>query len=117
MNDQLECNVLVMSHLKLIGPPKEEASDSEEQKNAKKDMQKIIPYRLYPSALGQELPPKLASNFPFVMLYRTEMHGMRCTRTIHTSAQADVDVSVPIADIEKKLPVESGLLRCMTIRT
>ncbi len=110
MNDGINCNVLVMSHLKLIGPPKEEVTDSDEQKDAKHEVQGLIPYRLYASALGQELPPKIAANFPFVMLYRSKVIGSKVKRTILTTAQKDVDVKVPLAGIEAELPVETGLL-------
>jgi len=110
MNEQIKCNVLVMSHLKLIGPPKEEASDSEEQKGMKHEIQNLVPHRYYPSALGQELPPKIAANFPFVLLYRSKSIGTKVKRTILTKAQKDVDVKVPLAEIEAELPVESGLL-------
>jgi len=110
MHDNVKCNVLVMAHLKLVGPPREEAGDSEEEKEAKKAIQSIIPHRLYPSALGRELPQKIASNFPYVLLYRSKVQGGKVKRTILTSAQQDVDVKVPVAAIEKELPIETGLL-------
>ena len=109
-NSGIGCNVLVLAHLKLVGPKQEEDKDSEEQKAAKKELQNIIPFRLYPSALGRELPPKIAANFPFVLLYKSKIIGSKVKRTILTQAQTEVDVKVPLVDIPKELPVESGLL-------
>jgi len=110
MNSSVKCHVLVMAHLKLIGPPKEEAKDSDETKDMKHEIQSIIPHRLYPSALGQELPPRIAADFPFVLLYRSKTIGSKTRRTILTKAQKDVDVKVPLASIDAELPVETGLL-------
>ena len=109
-NESIKCNVLVTAHLKMVGPKQEEEKDSEETKDAKHKMQSIIPFRLYPSALGRELPPKIASNFPYVLLYTSKVIGNKVKRTILTAPREDVDIKVPLVKIEKELPVEDGLL-------
>ena len=109
-NDSIKCNVLVIAHLKMIGPKQEDEKDSDDVKDAKKEMHSLIPFRLYPSALGQELPPKIASNFPYVLLYESRIRGRSVKRLIHTAARENVDIKVPLKEIEKELPVESGLL-------
>jgi hypothetical protein len=110
-SNSLKCNVLVLAHLKLIGPPEEKPTDSEETKEVKKEMMDLIPSRLYPSALGKELPPKIAANFPYVFLYRSKVLGKSVKRTIVTTPQPEVDVKVPLVNIDKELDVGDGLLK------
>lgn len=111
-SDDIPCNVIVLSHVKLIGPPVAEDSDDDDVKEAKRKVQQIIPYRLYPSALGQAQPPLIAGNLPYMLYYDTkDMGGDKVKRFIATQGRADFDISVPLEGVPKELDISDGLAK------
>ena len=109
-SELIGCHVVVIFHLKLVGPKTELPKDSAVVKEAKAAVQEIVPFRLYASALGQTLPPKIGNFFDYILLFETEGQGDRVKRVIRTLPRPEVDVKVPLVNIPAKLPIESGLL-------
>ena len=111
-SDDIPCNVLVLSHVKLIGPPETEDKDDDDVKETKHKLQQLIPYRLYPSALGQAQPPLIAGHLPYMLYYNTRRDNRGAIkRIIETQAREDFDISVPLEGVPKELDISDGLAK------
>ncbi len=109
-SDDVPCNVFVLSHVKLIGPPETEDKDESDIKETKHKLQQLIPYRLYPSALGQAQPPLIAGHLPYMLYYNTRRDNRgNIKRVIETQAREDFDISVPLEGVPKELDISDGL--------
>lgn len=101
-------HVIVLSHLKLVGPRDIRSTDDELTKDLKKSAAEIIPTRLYPSALGNKLPPFIAGHFPTVVLAEQRFRNGKSSRILRTVAMEELDLKVP-GNVPAELPLESGL--------
>ena len=108
-SDLAPCNVLVLAHLKMIGPPQPDEEDSAEVKEHKSALREIIPYRLCPLVLGQQLAGEIARYFPFSLLYERQVMGSQVKRVIVTKPRDTADAKMPL-DMPAELPIETGLL-------
>ena len=108
-SDLVPCNVLVITHLKMIGPPQPDEEDSDEVKQHKSALREIIPYRLCPLVLGQQLAGEVARYFPFSLLYERHVMGSQVKRMIVTKPRDTADAKMPL-DLPTELPIETGLL-------
>ena len=108
-SDLVPCNVMVLAHLKMIGPPQPDEEDSEEVKQHKSSLREIIPYRLCPLVLGQQLAGEIARYFPFSLLYERQVMGTQVKRMIVTKPRDTADAKMPV-DLPTELPIETGLL-------
>mgnify|MGYP003392999573 CR=1 FL=1 len=104
-------HVVVISHLKIIGPEGEQDGDSDFTKELKEAKAGIIPTRLFPSAIGRQLPQNVAGHFPVVIAAEAKAYGGKVRRVLVASARPDQDTKLPIADLDKlgDLPIETGL--------
>jgi len=109
-SDLLGCHAIITFHLKLIGPDIEEPKDSENVKEVKQAIQQIVPFRRFPSALGNKLPPDIARHFPFQLLVEAKKVGGQVKRVIRTMPYEDIDVKLPLKNIPKELPQDTGLV-------
>ena len=105
------CHVIVTAHLKLIGPKDIRSDDSSEVKEQKEKAQQIVPFRLYPSALGRALPPTIARHFAFLLRYEAVTRGRQTKRVISAEATEASDAKLPLAGIPDRLDIADGLLR------
>ena len=104
-------HVIVLSHLKMIGPKDVERDDSDVTKEIKKQALDLVPTRLYPTALGQGLPQVVAGKgFNAVMLAERIVKAGKTERHITTNVGAELDVKVASLDIPPKLPIDTGML-------
>ena len=108
-SDLVPCNVMVLAHLKMIGPPRPDENDTEEEKVHKSALQEIIPYRLCPLVLGQQLAGEIARYFPFSLLYERQVMGSQVKRVIVTRPREAADAKMPL-DLPTELPIDTGLL-------
>lgn len=117
MSAEFKCHVLVLSHLKLIGPKVERMTkdDDDALVDVKVAISKAntdaIPTRYYPSALGRALPQEILRRVPAAVLYEV-IDGKR---VIVCKPRADVaaDIGVPGPLAKDTLPIETGLIDIM----
>lgn len=103
-------HVICTSHLKMIGPKQQEKDDTELTIEIKEKAAEIVATRLYPSALGRELPPNIGGLFPTLLLVEPKYSGNTAKRVIRTVPRPELDMKVPALDVPKELPIEDGLL-------
>lgn len=103
-------HVVVLSHLKLIGPRDIEKDDSDVTKEIKKQMVDLVPTRLYPTALGQQLPMTIAGKgFNAVLLAERVVRAGKIERYLTTKVGEELDVKMAALNVPDKLPLETGL--------
>ena len=83
-------NVIVISHV-----------------NYKEVMENV--HKGYPSAIGSALGPTLASYFDTLILAEATGSGTNVRRRIKTMPTGVIDLKMPTAEIDKELPLETGL--------
>lgn len=108
-SDLVPCNVVVISHLKMIGPPRPDEDDTEEERVHKSALREIIPFRLCPLVIGQALSGEIARYFPFSLLYERQVIGSSVKRMIVTKPREAADAKLPL-ELPTELPIETGLL-------
>jgi len=104
-------HVIVLSHLKIISPRDARSGDSELTKSIKQEMAEVVPTRLYPSALGWQLPQQIGKEFPILLEAEKVTKGGKTTRTLNLSPKTLLDVKFPGAIAETRLDISDGLLR------
>lgn len=103
-------HVICTAHLKMIGPKGEEKADSDLTIEIKEKAADIVPTRLYPSALGRELPPNIGGLFPTLLLVEADHKGSKAKRVIRTIPRPELDMKIPALGVPATLPIEDGLL-------
>jgi hypothetical protein len=103
-------HVICTAHLKMVGPKDLEVGDSELTKELKEKLAQVVPTRLFPSALGRELPPHIGEHFPVQILIEPEYKGRTVRRVIRTMPRPDVDIGVPVPDLPPDLDITDGLI-------
>ncbi len=102
-------HVIVLSHLKLVSPKGDEKDDSDLTKELKERTADVVPTRLFPSALGQALPPVIGEHFPTLLLVERRIKpGGKIEHIITDKTGAELDTKIPILDPGKEWKVEAG---------
>lgn len=83
-------NVIVISHV-----------------NYKEVMEGV--HKGYPSAVGSALGPTIASYFDTLVLAEASGSGTNVRRRIKTLPTGVIDLKMPVASVDKELPLETGL--------
>ena len=103
-------HVIVLSHLKMISP-KEASKDAEDgAKEIARQQMELIPTRLFPSALGHQLPQNIGGHFPTLVLIEPEYKGTTVRRVIRTIPRPELDIKLP-ANMPDKLDISDGLAK------
>lgn len=103
-------HVVVLSHLKMIGPKDIERDDSDVTKEIKKQLVDLVPTRLFPSALGRDLPQTIAGKgFNAILLAERVQKGGKTSRWLTTDVGEELDTKMGSIDLPSKLPIENGL--------
>lgn len=89
-SDDYRQNVIVISHV-----------------NYKEVMEGL--HKGYPSAVGSALGPTIASYFDTLILAEASGSGTNVRRRIKTMPTGVIDLKMPISEIDKELPLETGL--------
>lgn len=118
------CHVIVMAHVKMIGPKPLEEDDSKRQDKVdynnelKKEEAELVPVRLYPIAIGRSLCEHLAEHFPGVVRAEVTNDGKRI---FNLRPCPEMDTGLPASPkwlaANKTLPIEDGLMSMMTAVT
>lgn len=113
MSSEHSCHVIVLAHLKLIGPkePRFGKDDDDDLVDIKTTIAKanaeIVPTRYYPHALGRALPEIVLKHVPAAVIADV-IDGKR---VFITKPRSDVaaDIGVP-GPIKETVPLETGIL-------
>jgi len=110
-SDQNHFHTIVMAHLRIIGPRDVRKGDSEIQKQIKEAVAEMIDPRLYPSALGWQLPQTIAKEFPTVLLAEKKVTGKKITHHLRTVTSQELDLKFPGPSLPDDMPsIEDGAL-------
>lgn len=104
-----EFHVIANAHLKMVGPKDILPNDDDTTKEIKERLVDLVPTRLYPSALGQQLPPTIAGLFPTVVLFENVYKANHVNKVIRTKPMKEMDLKVA-ADLPDNLDIASGML-------
>jgi hypothetical protein len=104
-------HVLVLAHLKIVGPKDLRKDDDDVTKEIKTELQELIPNRLFPSALGKALPPVIGGHFPLLIEASNEFKAGKVERIIRTIPRPELDLKVPSKVSFDKASVKDGLAR------
>lgn len=103
-------HVIVLAHLKMISPKSERSGDSDLTKELKEQVANLLPTRLYPSALGWQLPQVIGGEFPTLLEIVATVKAGQVKRVIKTVPRVDLDVKVPAPNLPKELDITDGML-------
>ena len=103
-------HLVVLAHLKIIGPKDIEQGDTDLTKQLKASVAEIVPTRLFPSALGRQLSPEIGGRLPTLILAEAQTRANSTKRVLVTEPRPELDLKVPVKGLPKTLPIESGLL-------
>lgn len=107
-------HVIVLAHLKMIGPKDTRSGESDIASTIKHQIADILPTRLYPSALGWQLPQAIGGEFPIVIEATKVTKATGTTRTLNLAPRQLLDVKFPGAlgtDFPQTLDIGDGMLR------
>lgn len=111
-------HVVVTAHLKTVGPKDILAGDEQVNKDIKERLVELVPTRLYPSALGQQLPPQIGALFSTVLLVEPKYGpGSKVTRVLKSVSGPEIDLKLPAIGLPDTLPQEDGLLQVLVKQT
>lgn len=99
-------HVIVLNHLKMIGPKDIQAQDDELTKSLKGRIADLVPTRLFPNALGQGLPQNIAGHFPNVIEATVNKKGQR---VFLTQPRQELDLKLAMLDAKPEYPISDGL--------
>lgn len=104
-------HVIATAHLKMIGPKDLRKGDTEMTKELKERTVELVRTRLYPSALGQVLPPVIGGHFPTLLLVEPKYRGGKASRVLRSVPRPELDLKVPAPDLPEELDISDGLLQ------
>lgn len=103
---------LALSHTKLIGPQDiDDKNDSAVTKEIKEQTAGLMAVRMYPTAVGRQLPQVFARHFPVNLLLETVVRQGKVKKVFHTAPRPEMDLKVPAPDLPAELDLSDGLLR------
>ena len=103
-------HLIVISHLKIVGPKGDAGGDSDLVKDIKEKASELVPTRLYPSALGWALPQSIGAHFPVIVNLGIGYKGKSVVRRFDVYPTASQDIKMPTSKELGELDVASGLL-------
>lgn len=105
-------HVIVLAHLKMIGPRDLRKGDDDLTQQLKKEAAALVPTRLFPSALGHALPPMIGGHFPILIEAALEgLPGGRVRRVLKTVPRPELDLKVPSPKVAASYDVGDGMLK------
>ena len=105
-------HVIVLAHLKMVGPKDVVNTDSDLTKELKERAGDLIQTRYYPSAIGWALPQTIAQHFPTLLsMEKSFKQSGAVSRVLKSVPRQDLDLKVPAPNIPGELPLEDGLLK------
>lgn len=92
-------HVIVLAHLKMVGPKDVRKGDDDLTKEIKKELAQLVPTRLWPSALGQALPQAIGGHFPTLLVAETVQvpASNKVKRVLRSNPRPELDLKLPSA--------------------
>lgn len=106
-------HTIVLAHLKMIGPKDIRAGDSQLTTDIKQQVANLIPTRLFPSALGWQLPQSIGAEFPTLLEVKVKYNGTKVRRVISSAPREELDVKMPALGGAAELDIADGLLHIL----
>lgn len=104
-------HVIVIAHLKMIGPKDIRKGDSDIAKVIKEQLADMLPTRFYPSVLGWQYPQVAMADWPIVIEAIKEVKAGQIKRYLNLAPRNELDVKFPgIENLGPKLDISDGLL-------
>lgn len=110
-SDYNNFHVIVIAHLKIVGPKDIRKGDSDITKELKEREVDLVSTRLYPSALGKALPPVIAGHFSTTLLVETKHTRKGVQRVIRTVPRPELDLKIPAPNMPDEFDISDGLLK------
>lgn len=110
-SDSNRFHVIVLAHLKMIGPKDIKDTEDETTKELKKRVADLVDTRLFPAALGQGLPPIIGGHFPILIEASNEFKAGKTERVFRTIPRPELDLKVPSRVSFDKVSVSDGLAK------
>lgn len=104
-------HVIVLAHLKIVGPRDLRKDDDDVTKEIKQELHELIPNRLFPSALGKALPPVIGGHFPILIEAANDFKAGKVERVIRVVPRPELDLKLPSRVSFDKASVTDGLAR------
>lgn len=104
-------HVIVLAHLKIVGPKDLRKEDDDITKAIKSELQELIPNRLFPSALGKALPPVIGGHFPILIEATNDFKATGMKRVLRTVPRPELDLKLPSKLSFDKVEVTDGLAK------
>lgn len=105
-------HVVVLSHLKMVGPNGVRSGDDDMTKQLKERVADLVPTRLFPSALGKALPPVIGGHFPILIEAANEFDTRGVAkRIIRVVPRPELDLKLPSKVSFDKADIKDGLAR------
>lgn len=102
----------ILSHTKMIGPRDVRKGEDALTEQIKRGQAEIIGTRLYPNALGWQLPQQIGRHFPIVLEAERRI-GVK--RNVHhvlkTITNKDMDLRMPAADFPAEMDTDIALVK------
>lgn len=108
----LQCHVILIGHLKIIGPSvpdKDLSKTNPELYDRLVEAAALVPPRLCPNVLGQALPPTIAGRVPILIAAENKEIGRSVKRVLITNPRPHMDVKFPAGGVPTELPIETGM--------
>lgn len=105
-------HVIVIAHLKMISPKDIQKGDTDLTKDIKEQAAALLPSKLFPRALGHELPQQIGGDFPILIeAFSKAMPGDKVKRMLRTIPRPDLDIKLPALGLPSELDVSDGMLQ------
>lgn len=104
-------HVIVLSHLKMVGPKDIRKEDEDVSKDLKERIADLVPTRLFPSALGRALPPVIGGHFPTLIEAANEFTARGVNRVFKVIPRPELDLKLPSKVSFDKVSVTDGLAK------
>lgn len=104
-------HTLLLAHFKMVGPKDQRSGDTDLTKELKEKIASLIDTRLYPSALGWQLPQNIGGEAPTILEVRSKVVAGKVKHVIITKPRPEFDVKVPAGvDLPSELDISDGML-------
>ena len=104
-------HIIVLAHLKIIAPKGERKGDTPLMEHVKREIAELITTKLFPRALGYELPQVIGAEFPIIIENTKEVRGKEVKYKLNLSSSDVLDLKFPGLNMPKDLDISNGMLR------
>lgn len=108
-------HTIVLAHLKMLGPKEIRKGDDSVTQQVKQEVADLLPTRLWPNALGRQLPQEIGGEFPMIVEMKNKIVNRKEKHIITTVAREELDLGVPNSAIPAELDISDGMLKLFEV--